>query len=139
MPSRTPDAPPIYTARMRLVTTILVQLIANAIALIVAAALLENMTLHLDGFFIAVGLFTVLTIIVSPAVRRATRERSAAVVGSSSLITSLLALIGTSWLSKGLQIHGLGTWILAAVIVWFAGLVCAAILPRFLFTGNKDD
>ena len=51
-----------------------------------------------------------------------------------ALIASLVSLIVTAWISDGLKIDGIGTWVAAAVIVWAASLLAAFILP---FLGLK--
>ena len=124
---------------MRLVLSILLQLVANAIALIIAAVVLEKMTLQASGFFIAVGIFTVLTIIVSPMLRQAALKKSPALLGSTSLIVSLLALIGTAIISDALTIRGLSTWVLAAIIVWAGGLLATALLPFVIFKRLREN
>lgn len=124
---------------MRLVLSVLLQLVANAIAIVVAAAILENMTLDASGFFIAVGVFTLISIIVSPMIRQAAITKSPAILGSSALIVSLLALIGTVILTDGMQIRGLSTWVLAAVIVWFAGMVATFLLPFVIFKRLREN
>jgi uncharacterized membrane protein (DUF2068 family) len=124
---------------MRLVLSIALQLVANAIGIIVAAAILEDMSLDAGGFFIAVGVFTLISIVVSPMIRQAAIRRSSAMLGSSALIVSLLALIGTVLLTDGMMISGVGTWVLAAVIVWLAGLVATALLPFVIFKRLRED
>jgi uncharacterized membrane protein (DUF2068 family) len=124
---------------MRLVLSIALQLVANAIGIIVAAAILEDMSLDAGGFFIAVGVFTLISIVVSPMIRQAALRRSSAMLGSSALIVSLLALIGTVRLTDGMMISGVGTWVLAAVIVWLAGLVATALLPFVIFKRLRED
>jgi uncharacterized membrane protein (DUF2068 family) len=124
---------------MRLVLSIALQLVANAIGIIVAAAILEDMSLDAGGFFIAVGVFTLISIVVSPMIRQAALRRSSAMLGSSALIVSLLALIGTVLLTDGMMISGVGTWVLAAVIVWLAGLVATALLPFVIFKRLRED
>ncbi len=124
---------------MRLVLSVLLQLVANAIALVVAAAILENMTLDAGGFFIAVGVFTLISFIVSPMIRQAALRKSPAILGGSALIVSLLALIGTVILTDGMQIRGPGTWVLAAVVVWFAGVVATFLLPFVIFKRLRES
>lgn len=123
---------------MRLILSILLQLVANAIALVVAAALLDQMTLHVDGFLIAVGVYTLLSIVVSPMLRQAALKKSSALLGSTALIVALIALIGTSVLTNGLQIRGLSTWILATVIVWAGALIATALLPFVIFKRLRE-
>lgn len=124
---------------MRLILTVLVQLAANAIALVLAALLLDDLSLNAQGFLIAVGIFTALTAVVAPLVRRTARDRSRLLLGGSSLIASLVALIGTAILSDGIQVEGLTTWVLAAVALWGAGLLATFLLIRFVFTRLRDD
>lgn len=124
---------------MRLLLSVLLQLIANAIGLVIAAAILEDMSLDVSGFFIAVGVFTLISIIVSPMIRQAALRKSPAILGSSALIVSLLALIGTVLLTDGMRIHGLSTWVLAAIIVWFAGLLATALLPFVIFKRLREN
>ncbi|HET8929958.1 MAG TPA: phage holin family protein [Acidimicrobiales bacterium] len=124
---------------MRLLLSILLQLIANAVGIIVAAAILENMSVDAGGFFIAVGVFTLISIVVSPMIRQAAIKRSPAILGSSALIVSLLALIGTALLTDGMQISGLSSWVLAAIIVWFAGLVATFLLPFVIFKRLREN
>lgn len=124
---------------MRLVLSILLQLIANAIGIVVAAAILENMSLDASGFFIGVGVFTLISIIVSPMLRQAAITRSPALLGSTALIVSLLALIGTVIVTDGMRIDGLSTWVLAAIIVWFAGLLATFLLPFVIFKRLREE
>jgi hypothetical protein len=51
-----------------------------------------------------------------------------------ALIATLIALVIADLLSDGLSISGVGTYVLAAVIVWAASLIAAFILP---FLGLK--
>ena len=126
-------------ASVRLFLTLLLALIANAIALVLAAALLDDMTLNAEGFLIAVGIFTLLSAIVQPMLRQAALNRSPVLLGSSALVTSLLALIGTAILSDGLQITGLSTWVLAAIAMWAAGLLATFLLPFVIFKRLREE
>jgi uncharacterized membrane protein YvlD (DUF360 family) len=127
-----------YGGAVRLILTIVMTLIANAIALVLAAALLDDMTLDAQGFLVAVGIFTLISAIVQPMIRQAAVKRSPAILGSSALLVSLIALIGTAILSDGLQITGLTTWVLAAVAMWAAGLLATALLPILVFKRLRE-
>lgn len=124
---------------MRLIFTFLLQVIANAIGLVVAAALLENMTLSVSGFLIAVGIFTLISLIVSPMLRQAALKNSPALLGSTALIVSLIALIGTTLVSDALEISGFSTWILATVAIWAASLAATALLPFVIFKRLRES
>lgn len=124
---------------MRLILSVLMALVANAIALVLAAAVLDDMELDVNGFLIAVGIFTLISAVLQPMIRQAAMKRSPALLGSTALATSLFALIGTAILSDGLRITGLTTWILAAVAMWAAGLLAMALLPVLVFKRLREE
>ena len=114
---------------IRLLVRIAVAAAANAIGLIVAAALLDGVHLNGAAFFVAVAIFTVVFALLHPfLLMQMRRRRGLAFVGAAVLAT-LIALIAADLLSDGLTIEGAGTWIAATVIVWLAALAAAFILP----------
>jgi uncharacterized membrane protein YvlD (DUF360 family) len=120
---------------IRLVLRTALALVANAIGLLVAAALLDDMNLDAGGFIVAVVVFSVVFALMGPFLGvQLRRGRGASALGGVSLIASLVALIVTDLVSDGLSIDGVGTWLAAAVIVWAAALLAAFILP---FLGLK--
>ncbi|MGD9734768.1 MAG: hypothetical protein AB7V58_04050 [Solirubrobacterales bacterium] len=119
---------------IRLLVRTAILLVANAVGLIVAAALLDGMTLDVAGFFIAVVIFTVVVALMQPFLVSQFRRASSAALGGVALIATLVALIITTLVTDGLSISGAGTWIAATVIVWLAALLAAFILP---FLGLK--
>jgi uncharacterized membrane protein YvlD (DUF360 family) len=118
---------------VRLIASIVVQLIANAVGLIVANLLLDDMDLEVDGFLIAVGIFTLVEVLIQPFLAKAALTKSSALVGGTALIASLIALIVTDVISDGLSISGTATWIAAAVVVWLAALLATFLLPFLIF------
>ena len=116
-----------------LVRTVIV-LVANAVGLLVAAALLDGMQLDAGGFIVAVVVFTVVFALMQPFLASQLRRRGSSALGGVSLIASLIGLIVTDIISDGLSIDGIGAWLGAAVIVWAASLLAAFILP---FLGLK--
>jgi putative membrane protein len=115
-------------------------LLGNALGLLIAAILLKDMHLSGAAFFLAVVIFTVVMLVLDPLVAKLAAKFADFLTSASALVSTLLGLILTNWLSDGLSIHGAGTWVLAAVIVWLGaailGVVLAAvILKRFV----KDE
>jgi len=55
------------------------------------------------------------------------------------LATTLVGLIITAWISDGLSISGLDTWLLATLIVWLAALLAGVILPMLLVKKAVDN
>ncbi|OOL29336.1 hypothetical protein GQ85_26650 [Rhodococcus rhodochrous] len=118
---------------VRLLASTVVALLANALALLVGAWVLPGMTLDGVAFVIAVVLFTVAAMLVDPLMRQLAVTKTPALLGSSALISTLVALIVTSLVSDGLQIRGAATWILATVIVWAVALIARMLLPLVIF------
>ncbi len=108
-----------------------IMLLANAVGLIVAAVILDDMTLNASGFIIAVVVFTVALALMIPFLASTFRRggSSSAALGGVALIATLVSLIITDLVSDGFTISGVGTWVLAAVIIWAASLLAAFILP----------
>jgi uncharacterized membrane protein YvlD (DUF360 family) len=113
-------------------------LVGNAIGLLVASLLLDDMDVSGAAFLIAVVIFTVLTAVIEPLIVKLTSSKVEVLEGASALITTLLALVITAWVSDGLDISGAGTWILATVIVWFVTLIAGVVLARFVLKGADD-
>ena len=114
---------------IRLLVRTAVAVAANAVGLLVAAALLDGV--HLDGvaFLVAVVIFTVAFALLQPFFLEQFRRLRAAAFVAAALLATLISLIVTDLLSDGLNINGVGTWIAATVIVWLAAVLAAFILP----------
>jgi uncharacterized membrane protein YvlD (DUF360 family) len=119
---------------IRLIVRTLVAVAANAIGLLVAAAVLDGFRLNASGFVLAVIIFTVVFALMQPFLISQMRGRAGRALGGVALIATFLALLITDLLSDGLNIEGVGTWIAATVIVWLAAVLAAFILP---FLGLK--
>ena len=119
---------------IRLLVRLLVVVAANAVGLLVAAALLDGMRLDAAGFILALIIFTVVFALMTPFLASQLRNRRSAALGGVSLIATFVALLFTDLRSDGLSIEGIGTWIAATVIVWVASLLAGFILP---FLGLK--
>jgi uncharacterized membrane protein YvlD (DUF360 family) len=119
---------------IRLVVRTAVMLVANAVGLVVAASILDKMSLDWSGLLWATVIYTVVFALMQPFLAVQARRRAGPLLGGVALIAALVALIVTSLLTDGLSITGLATWIEATVIVWIASLLAAFILP---FLGLK--
>ncbi len=114
---------------IRLIVRTLVAVAANAVGLIVAAAVLDGFQLDWSGFILALIIFTVLFALMQPFLANQLRRGGSAALGGVALIATFVALLVTDLASDGLDIEGAGTWIAATVIVWLASLLAAFILP----------
>ena len=118
---------------MRLLALGVILFAANAIGLVIAAWLLDDMSLSASGFLIEVAIFTGLMLFVEPFLRKLALMHAQVLLGSTAIIATLVALIVTEWIGKGLEINGAGTWVLAAIIIWGFVVIARLILPLFLF------
>jgi putative membrane protein len=116
---------------IRLLIRLLIAVASNAVGLIVAAAVLDGMSLNATGFVVAVVVYTVVFALVQPFLFSVLRRSPAPVLGGVALISTLASLIITTILTDGLSISGVGTWIAATVIVWLGSVLAAFILPYF--------
>ena len=114
---------------IRLIVTAVLYLVANAVGLIVAATILDDMSLDPAGFIIAVLIFTGVEVLITPLIQKMALRQSSALIGGSALIATLIGLIVTDVLADGMSISGTVTWLLATVIVWAAALIAGLILP----------
>ncbi len=117
---------------VRLLISVGVRLLANAVGLIVAAAILDGMTITGPAFVLAVLIFTVVEVVADPLLTKVALTSVPALRGGVALVTTFVGLLITAAISSGLDINGAKTWLFATIIVWLAALLAALILPLFL-------
>jgi len=116
-----------FFARMAL------SLLANALALLVASALLTGFAINGLAFVVAVCIFTASTTILEPLITRIATQNAPYLLGGIALVTTFVGLLVTTLMTDGLSIVGIGTWVMATLITWVATVVGSLILPRLLF------
>jgi putative membrane protein len=114
---------------IRLLVRLAIAVVANAVGLLVAAAVLDGVHMSVGSFFVDVVIFTVVFALLQPFLVSQFRRGNSAALGGVALIATLVALIVTDLLSDGFSIDGIGSWIAATVIVWLGALLAAFILP----------
>jgi putative membrane protein len=124
--------PPNDARVVRLLISGAIYMVANAVGLLVAAAVLDDMSINGSAFITEVVIFTVVEVVIQPLLTQIAIRNARALVGSSALIATLVGLVVTAWVSDGLTIDGAWTWVLATVIVWAAALIAGLILPVLL-------
>jgi putative membrane protein len=124
---------------IRFVLSAIAQLIANAVALLVANYFLDDMELNASGFLTAVVIFTVAEVLLLPFFRQMAFSRARALAGSTALVAAFGALVVTVIFSDDIQIDGLTTWVVATLIVWGASLITTLLLPVFVFKSLRDE
>jgi uncharacterized membrane protein YvlD (DUF360 family) len=124
---------------IRLLVRLLIAFASNGVGLIVAAAVLDGMTLDATGFVVSVVIYTIVFALLQPFLISVLRRSPAPVLGGVALIATLVSLIVTTLLTDGLSIDGVGTWIAATVIVWLGSVLAAFILPFLGLKKYLDD
>jgi hypothetical protein len=114
----------------RTVISLAILLAANAIGLIIAAVVLDKVELDWTAFIFALIIFTIVEAIALPGIRKVAESKAPAISSGVALIATYVALLITDILSDGLDIEGVGTWILATLIVWVCTMVATLILQR---------
>ena len=117
---------------MRFLLNILAQIALAAIALVVIHFALSGVTLHLAGFFIALGVFTLAHAILRPLVMKLAERYAAPLTGGVGLVATLLALWIATLFQGGIVISGLQAWLLAPAIVWVITALGGWIVGKFV-------
>jgi len=116
-----------------------IRLLANTVGLLVAASVLDGMTITGAAFVVAVLIFTVVEVIADPLLTKMALTNLPALRGGVALVTTFVGLLITSLVSSGLDISGAKTWLMATFIVWLAALLAGLILPVFLVKKAVDN
>jgi putative membrane protein len=117
---------------VRALISFVFQLVSNAFGLIVAAWVLDDVTISGTAFLIAVVIFTVVYAIAQPVLTQWSINLPA-LRGGVALLATLVGLVVTHLLSDGLSITGTWAWIAATVIVWLVSLLGVLVLPLLFF------
>lgn len=118
---------------LRLLASLVLAILANAVGLIVCSLLLEDFSIDGVAFVTAVLIFTAATVVLDPLITKIAITNVPALRGGVALVTTLVGLIITTLISDGIQITGITTWVLATLIVWLFALIATLILPLVVF------
>lgn len=117
---------------IRLLVRALVYFGSSAIGLLVADWILDDMSLTASGFLITVAIFALAQTILTPFIFKVVRRNANAFIGGIGILSTLVALMVAHLIGDSLSITGIGTWFLAAVVVWFASALATFFLPAIL-------
>lgn len=113
---------------IRFLLRLAINLVVSAVALVVAAAIFEGVTVHATGFIVAVAVFALAQALLAPVIVNLAQQYASAVLGGVGLISTLIALWIATLLPGGLEISGVANWIGATVIVWLVSVLGSWIL-----------
>jgi putative membrane protein len=123
---------------IRWLISLAIHLGANAVGLLVADLVLDDMSVEWESFIVAVAIFTLVEVILEPLFQRMALTTAPALRGSVALLTTVVGLIITDVIFDGFSISGFWTWVAATVIVWLGALIAALILP-LIFLRNRAE
>jgi uncharacterized membrane protein YvlD (DUF360 family) len=124
---------------IRLLIRLALTLAGNAIGLLVANWVLDDMALDAGSFFIALLIFTGVEVLAQPLLRQMALKSVEALQGATALVTTFVALLVTDLISDGLSISGFWTWLAATLIVWLASLLAGIILPLIFLREATEE
>ncbi|MBO9473726.1 phage holin family protein [Shimia sp. R10_1] len=108
-------------------------LIANAIGLVLASLLLPGFSIGLLGGVIVVLVFTVVSVVLLPIIRKVSEKKIPELLGGISLVVTFAGLLITELLVSDFAIGGVANLLAATLIVWLGALVAGVLLPKYLF------
>ncbi|MCP4206991.1 MAG: phage holin family protein [Shimia sp.] len=117
----------------RFVLSAAAHLIANAIGLVLANILLPGFTIGLLGIVIVTLVFTVVSVVLLPIVRKVSEKKLPELLGGLSLVVTFAGLLITEMLVSDFTIGGIANLLAATLIVWLGALIAGVLLPKYLF------
>ncbi|EDZ48100.1 conserved hypothetical protein [Rhodobacterales bacterium Y4I] len=118
---------------VRLILAAVAYLIANAIGLLLAAALLSGFQIDPLSFVIVALSFSVVMAVLSPLVTKMSLKRLPQLMGGVALVTVFIGLFVTDLLLDGMVIGGVANWLAATLLVWLGSLIAEILIPIYLF------
>lgn len=127
-----------YGVGVKLVTQFVVSLAANVIALLVAAIALDRFTVSTLTFPIVVVVFTIVGMVARPVVGALVEKYALAARSFIGLAAAFVTLLVTDMVSDRLDVEGIGTWIVATLIVWVGQLAADLAVSQGLLDRLVD-
>lgn len=124
---------------VRFLISVGLHLLGNAIGLIVAAAVLDDMSIDGLSIVVAVLIFTAVEVIAQPLIRKIAVKNVEALLGGVALVSTWVGLLLTDIIADGLDIEGSWTWVLATIIVWVCATLAAIILPAIFLKKAVEE
>ena len=96
---------------------------ANAVTIAIAAALFDKFEINAWPYIVAVIIFTLVVVLIRPFADRMAGKYARGATWLGGLVATYIGLLLADILSDGIQIEGIGTWILSTLIVWAGTLL----------------
>ena len=119
---------------VRALLTFAINLVTAAIALLIAASVVDGVTVSAAGFLTAVVIFAVAQALLFPFVFKMATKYASAVLGGVGLVSTVLALWIATLFPGGLEITGTTAWVATPVLVWLITALGGWVLSYFIIT-----
>ncbi len=103
---------------IRMLLQAAINVVMAAVALLLAGALIDGVTLQPTGFVTAVVIFVLAQAVLGPFVFNMARQYASAILGGVGLVSTLLAVWIATLVPDGLAISGAAAWVLTPLLVW---------------------
>ena len=124
---------------VRFLVGLCIYLAAAALGLWVATLVLSGVSITASGFILVIIVFAVLQALFLPFIGAMADKRDSIFLGGAAgLIATFAALLVTDLITDGLDIKGIGTWIVATLIVWIVGLIAMVLIPFILVKAGVE-
>ena len=124
---------------MGLIAAFVVRFAVAVVALLVAALVLDDFDISTLAFPLVALIYTVIAMIAQPGIEKLLEDRGWWASTAVGLLAAFVALLVTDLITDDLEISGIGTWIMATVIVWIAGVLANLLLGRWLYRRIAGD
>ncbi len=122
---------------IRLLIRTAIHLVTAALAILVAALILPDFQVSVEGFVIAVVVFAIAQGILTPFIINVARKYASALLGGIGLVSSFVALLIATFFPGGIVVNGIITWVLATLILWIITALGGWILPLIFLKQKK--
>ncbi len=124
---------------IRFLVGLCIYLAAAALGLWIATLALSGVSITASGFILVIIVFAVLQALFLPFIGAMADKRDSIFLGGAAgLIATFAALLVTDLITDGLDIKGIGTWIVATLIVWIVGLIAMVLIPFILVKAGVE-
>lgn len=118
---------------IRFLISTVAYLCANAIGLLLAAAVLPGFVIDPLSFIIAVAIFSLVQSVMGPLITKISLKNFPQLMGGIALVTIFAGLFITDMIMDSMEIGGIANWLAATLLVWIGSLIASILLPLYVF------
>jgi len=123
---------------IRFLISTVAYLCANAVGLLLAAAILPGFVIDPLSFVIAVAIFSLVQSVLGPLITKISFKSFPQLMGGIALVTIFVGLFITDIIMDSMEIGGIANWLAATLLVWIGSLIASILLPLYVFRQLTD-